>query len=62
MFWNQFCDFIDMDPDLDQDWSNVVDSDPDTINPDPALLRIQGLQRTSDTKSMTLKKKAYEII
>ena len=51
-----------MDPDPDQDSSNVVDSDPDTINPDPALLRIQGLQRTSDTKSMTLKKKAYEII
>ena len=34
MFW-KFCDFIDLEPDPDPDWSNFVDPDPDTINPDP---------------------------
>ena len=33
MFWNQFGDFIDLDPDPNS--SNFVDPDPDTINPDP---------------------------
>ena len=33
MFWNQFSDFIDLDPDPNS--SNFVDPDPDTINPDP---------------------------
>ena len=32
MFW-KFGDFMDLDP--DPDWSNFVDPDPDTINPDP---------------------------
>ena len=31
-FW-KFGDFIDLDP--YPDWSNFVDLDPDTINPDP---------------------------
>ena len=43
MFWNQFGDFIDLDPDPDLDpasdsvYQNFVDpdQDPDTINPDP---------------------------
>ena len=29
----KFGDFLDLDP--DPDWSNFVDPDPDTINPDP---------------------------
>ena len=38
MFLNQFCNFVNLDPDLDPDLSSFVDSDPDldldTINPD----------------------------
>ena len=35
MFWNQFGDLIEQDPDPYS--SNFLDLDPDTINPDPLV-------------------------
>ena len=53
MFWNQFGNFIGLDPDpeLAPDSSDFVD--PDTVNPDPDHC-IKGAIRIRTTKNMTL--------